>query len=211
MGFYVTVEPGDYLSKIAAEYGFADFHVIWDAPENADLRRRRGSPDILYPGDRIYIPAPDAPPADDGKSVTVATGHPITVVVRRTRPRLRLKMCDALGKPLANAAAEVTVDGETRDLSTDGDGMLDVDLRPDSSEASVVVGQVGYDLRIGGLDPAAETTGLVARLRNLGYLDADSDEPDPEAIAFALALLGADNHLGGADQARGQVEDVYGC
>ena len=32
------VVQGEYLSKIARAYGFTDFHKIWDAPENKDLK-----------------------------------------------------------------------------------------------------------------------------------------------------------------------------
>ncbi|MCC6528535.1 MAG: LysM peptidoglycan-binding domain-containing protein [Polyangiaceae bacterium] len=58
-----TVQPGDYLVQIAAEHG-TTWEAIWSHPANAELRQRRGSPDVLYPGDVLAIeaPAPAAPP-----------------------------------------------------------------------------------------------------------------------------------------------------
>ncbi|MBI4953975.1 MAG: LysM peptidoglycan-binding domain-containing protein [Myxococcales bacterium] len=60
-----TVRPGDYLVKIAAEHG-TTWQAIWDHPSNAELRRRRGSPDILYPGDVLAIETPLEPGAPAG-------------------------------------------------------------------------------------------------------------------------------------------------
>ncbi|MBI4950473.1 MAG: LysM peptidoglycan-binding domain-containing protein [Myxococcales bacterium] len=62
MIFY-TVQPGDYLVKIAAEHG-TTWEAIWSHPANAELRQKRGSPDILYPGDVLAIEAAAPPPAE---------------------------------------------------------------------------------------------------------------------------------------------------
>lgn len=61
------VQSGDWLAKIAQEYG-STVSLIWNHPLNAEHRARRGSPDVLYPGDILYIPSaatalPSVPPA----------------------------------------------------------------------------------------------------------------------------------------------------
>lgn len=57
---------GEWLAKIAYDYG-TTVAAIWNAPENAAHRARRGSPDVLYPGDELFIPGdavdPPKPPA----------------------------------------------------------------------------------------------------------------------------------------------------
>jgi len=53
MGFYLTIEQGDHLPRIADENGFSDWHTIWDDPNNASLRAQRQDPGVLAPGDRL--------------------------------------------------------------------------------------------------------------------------------------------------------------
>jgi hypothetical protein len=58
-----VVKAGDWLARIAEEHG-STVSAIWNHPDNAEHRGRRGSPDVLYPGDVLHIPvaAPVAPP-----------------------------------------------------------------------------------------------------------------------------------------------------
>ena len=42
-----VVRTGDYLVRIASEHG-TTVAAIWHHPDNAALRARRGSPDVLY-------------------------------------------------------------------------------------------------------------------------------------------------------------------
>ena len=53
---YYTVRQGDHLSKIAKDNGFTDYTVIWDHPNNSDLKKQRQNPNILLPGDQVFIP-----------------------------------------------------------------------------------------------------------------------------------------------------------
>jgi hypothetical protein len=51
-----TVVQGEYLSKIARNYGFSDYRTIWEHPKNAALKQARQNPNVLFPGDRLFIP-----------------------------------------------------------------------------------------------------------------------------------------------------------
>ena len=56
----VTAWP-DRLSTvagIAAAAGIADWHKIWDDPENAGLRAHRVVAEHVQPGDAVWVPAP---------------------------------------------------------------------------------------------------------------------------------------------------------
>lgn len=56
----VTAWP-DRLSTIggiAAASGIADWHKIWNDPENAGLRAHRVVPEHVQPGDAVWVPAP---------------------------------------------------------------------------------------------------------------------------------------------------------
>ena len=56
MARYYTVRQGDYLSKISSENGFFDHTIIWNHPNNAELKEKRQNPSVLYPGDQLFIP-----------------------------------------------------------------------------------------------------------------------------------------------------------
>jgi N-acetylmuramoyl-L-alanine amidase len=46
-----TVQPGDYLGKIARDQGYSTWQEIYYAPDNADFRQLRPNPNLIYPGD----------------------------------------------------------------------------------------------------------------------------------------------------------------
>lgn len=62
-----TVKPGDTLSAIARKHGMS-WQDIYNHPDNADFRRKRPNPNLIYPGDVIMIPSsstgstPSTPP-----------------------------------------------------------------------------------------------------------------------------------------------------
>jgi hypothetical protein len=44
------------ISGIAAHYGYGgDWQAVWDDPANTALRDRRGQPDLIQPGDVVYV------------------------------------------------------------------------------------------------------------------------------------------------------------
>jgi hypothetical protein len=55
---YHIVKQGETLSKIAREYGFSDYHVIWQHLDKHVFNPERDdpNPNVLYPGDKLYIP-----------------------------------------------------------------------------------------------------------------------------------------------------------
>src|SRR4249920_494288 len=51
-----TVLQGECLSSIAHDFGFGDWHVIYDHPQNASFKTKRPNPNLIYPGDELFIP-----------------------------------------------------------------------------------------------------------------------------------------------------------
>ena len=56
-----VIRQGDYLAKLAHRFGF-DAGTVWGDPRNSELRSLRGDPNVLHPGDVLWIPEDEDPP-----------------------------------------------------------------------------------------------------------------------------------------------------
>jgi N-acetylmuramoyl-L-alanine amidase len=166
-----TVQQGECLSSIARQYGFKDWKVLYDDPANAELKKRRPNPNVLYPGDLVAIPEP--------KSMTAqrATADWHDFEFEREQARLKVQLMGLDGKALASQEYELTVDGETRSGTTDGSGLVDepVEIGTKAAQLKVTVPagdetrELTWQINIGGLDPVTSTTGMQTRLAHLQY------------------------------------------
>ena len=210
-----TVKLGEYLSAIARHYGFSDYRVIWDHPENAALKSKRKNPSVLYPGDQLHIPVKK-------------TREEIGTTEERHRFRLkgkplmlRLVIRDLGHQPLANTPCELHVGNRTYDLTTDDQGRIGQEIPLDSQEGFVlftdplVPFQRGIPIRIGHLDPVEEVSGQQARLNNLGYDAGPVDGKDGEKFRFALQEFQCDHGLkvdGVCDAGtQAKLKEIHGC
>ncbi len=164
-GDWHVVKQGESVATIA----FATGHLpdaIWSAPENDELRKKRADQAVLMPGDRIFIPEKKQ------KTVSVQTGSAQKFKATVPKPPLKLKL-EVAGKPLANKPYVLTVNGKEQRGTTGGDGGLEEKVPVHASTAQVRVGEgseaLTWIVDLHGLDPVNETSGIQARLRNLGY------------------------------------------
>jgi hypothetical protein len=207
MGTTHKAQAGDHAARIAATHGFGNYETVWNAEANAALREKRPNPNTLLPGDEVAIP--DKAP----KTAKVATGAPAVFKLNARALRLRVKLQDFLGRPLANAGCSVSVDGGPAEpATTDQDGLLDRPLDARAAKVTVAIGDRTIDLFPGFLPPIDERAGVLERLVNLGYLE---DREDEEAVKVALQELQADKGLpisGELDEAtRAALLETYGC
>jgi hypothetical protein len=172
---YHTVEQGEHLSRIAAQYGFLDYHTVWEAGENADLRKLRKDPNVLFPGDRLFIPE------RQDKQAPAPTGQFARFVVPVQKLKLRLVVLGWDKKPIRNVRCVLEIDGQRSELHTDDNGLLEREIATDANAGTLTIQDISFPVRIGNLDPADEISGYRARLANLGYRPGSSDDPaDPE-------------------------------
>jgi N-acetylmuramoyl-L-alanine amidase len=170
MSTYV-VKAGDCLSSLAQRFGLPSWKTIYDHPENADFRELRPNPNLIYPGDRVFIPTPSL------KEEPGTTESRHRYAVRRDRTLLRLRLKDAQGEPMANRAYVLTIGGRDIEGTTAGDGLLEETIPALATDGVLQVAateddpnvRVEWRIGIGQLDPVETLKGVQARLNNLGY------------------------------------------
>jgi Putative peptidoglycan binding domain/LysM domain len=199
-GMY-TVKQGDHLSSIAYQYGFADWKKIWNRPENAELKQKRQNPNVLFPGDQVFIP--DKEGKDLSKPVDNQHAFKIPVVPLM----LRIKLEKSYSKPIANTPCDLFVGTEATKLTSDGSGAIEQKIAKTATNARLIVhdkitvkgNSVPIDLdipiSIGHLDPVEEISGQVARLANLGYYREDPDKFDQDEFASSVEEFQCDQGL----------------
>jgi hypothetical protein len=216
MAGYYTIKQGDHLASIANEFGFSDYRTIWNDPHNGELNKKRQNPNVLFPGDLLYIP--DRKLREETRNTD--TRHKF--VLHRPIVKLRLVLEDLFEQPIANARCDLLVESDILHLTTDDKGQIEQRIRPDAHSALLIIkdAQTPFEdviipVKIGDLDPETEVSGQVARLGNLGYFPGDGT--DQEAFRSAVEEFQCDNHpplevdgkCGKLTQAR--LVKVHGC
>ncbi len=176
MSEYHEVQQGEYLSQIARKYGFASYKTIWEAGENSELKNLRKNPNVLLPGDVLFIPDKEV------KEESRATGSTHKFEVDIQPLKLRVMLTNLKNKPLVGHQCTFIVDSKSVEITTGGDGMLEQPVPLDAANGKVIDrgpadAQVPLQretpIRIGHLDPIDTIPGQQARLNNLGYFAGD--------------------------------------
>ena len=173
-GISYTVIQGDYLSKIARSHGFTNYRSIWNAPENKALKEKRKNPNILYPGDKLFIPDKEI------REESRATEKKHKFELQGDKLMLRIQLLDFKNKPVEGHECTLIVEGNPKEFKTKSDGMLEEEISTDHGTGKVqdrgkpdpkqpFNASLEIPLKIGHLDPADKVSGQIARLNNLGY------------------------------------------
>lgn len=206
-----TVRSGDCIGSIAHEHGL-DWQVVWDHPKNAQLKKKRGNPNIVKEGDVVHLPDPEP------KSVDIPTGSEHRFTVKRKMAKLKLKFVkEPLPKgktdpppprtdrrqavsedpepeppkedePQANVPYVVELGALTIEGETDSDGILECDIPWSARKGKVTLApgtpsETVLALNLGHLDPIDDLSGVKQRLANLTFPCGDGDEETPELTA----------------------------
>jgi len=163
------VKKGECLAKIASDFGFADFRVIYNHPANAEFKKKRPNPFVIKAGDKISIPDKPAP-----KIYLCETGKEHTFIMERPATFLSIYVRDG-HKPLSNKDYILSAHDFRATGQTDANGLVNqpVPARATSAELYFPDSDITFDLRIGDLDPLTEVSGLLQRLENLGFASDD--------------------------------------
>ena len=204
-----TVKQGDHISSIAKQFGFRDFMTVWNDAGNADLRKLRPNPNVLFPGDQVFIP--------DFKLRSEArpTGATHTFVLDARPLEVRIVTHDINDDPVPNSAYKLEVEAAVFKDKTDGDGLAKKTIAADAVNGLFQIIQMEIPVKIGFLDPADQPSGSRARLTNLGYYWGPQDDSDPLALQSAIEEFQCDQTLkvtGKMDQAtQDRLKSVHGC
>jgi hypothetical protein len=160
-----TVKQGDCIESIADAFGLL-WQRIWNDPANAGIRELRQIPNVLLPGDIVYIPELTL------REESCTTDRRHFFVLNRPYCKLVIVLKD-FGKPRADEPYILTVEGCTVTGKTGSDGKLETKIPPGAHNGRLVVGAEGkreqYVLKLGHIDPISEEGGIEKRLTNLGY------------------------------------------
>ena len=205
------VKQGEYLSKIAAQYGFVSYKTIWEDAANAALRaKRKNNPNILFPGDQIVIPDREE------KTESAGTDSLHKFEFRGDRLVLRLRVRDAEDQPIRNTPAVFTVEGDRREMVTNTDGQVERPIPRTADDGSLVVTNIEIPVKIGHLDPVDTISGQQARLNNLGYFAGPLDGSDALARRSAIEEFQCDHPPLRVDgdcgtKTQQKLKEVHGC
>lgn len=177
------VRQGDFLAQIAKDHGFHDAMTIWNAPENARLRQDRRDPNVLTPGDEVFIPD------KVDKTSSVASGRRTTFQLGAASTKLRIRVRTIDNEPLVGAICKLVVDGDAVvDGTKSPDGLIERAMpplnpkgpRPLQGRLDLLDPSFELHLVVAGLNDESDIEGQQARLNNLGYFAGFDKPPEGE-------------------------------
>jgi len=199
MAINYTVKQGDCISSIAFEHGFFA-NTIWDHPNNAQLKEKRQDPNVLMPGDLVFVPDLRL------KELSEPTNQVHKFKCKNTPKILRIQIV-RLGIPVGNMEYKVNIDGLEKEGKTDGEGWLKQPIAPNAKRAKLVLDDDSeYDLKLGYLDPIDETTGIQGRLRSLGYYEGSLNGQFNDETKDALKVFQRSNELEVTGESDGETK-----
>lgn len=166
-----TVQQGECLASIAKQNGFADWRIIYNHARNARFRQLRPNPNIIFPGDTIFIPEKEEKTEDRG------TGTEHVFKLNASKTSVRIRMNDEHGKALEGRKYRLVVEGLEKEGTLGADGLIEEEIPADARSGQLTLWldddmtRPGFiwNLKLGNLDPVESNSGVQARLKNLGY------------------------------------------
>jgi N-acetylmuramoyl-L-alanine amidase len=167
-----TVQQGECISSLAQENGLF-WETIWNHPENTSLKQLRQDPNVLFPGDVVFIPEKTI--KEESRST-----DSIHCFKRKGVPakfKVRLAIND---QPLAGKNCRICIDDRWEEGKTDSNGFVTGTIPPNAQRGKIMVqngnSQLIFEFQFGTVDPIETEEGIRGRLMNMGY-SAQTDLP----------------------------------
>ena len=199
-----TVKQGDCISSIAFKHGFFP-DTIWNDSKNSKLKQDRKDPNVLKPGDEVYIRDKE----EKEESCASEKKHQFKKKGVPAKMKVQLVMED---EPMKNQPFSMIIDDQFwSEGTTNGDGYIETAIPPQVKTGKIIVGppdnQISFTIDFGTLDPLETDEGALKRLKNMGYEIGD----DPRAAIETFQAKEKLNVTGKIDKAtRDRIKEVFG-
>jgi len=198
------VKQGECISSIALKYGlFPD--TIWNDPKNSQLKDLRKDPNVLLPGDVVYVRELEE------KEESFASGQRHRFRRKGVPAEFRVQL-QLDGEPRANLSYKLYIDGAlVKEDTTGSDGKIEASIPPNAKKGEIILtdedgNEESFPFTLGTLDPIDTEDGIKARLLGLGY-DVDDLEAAVSAFQEKEGLTVSGNI---DDDTRSKIKEIYG-
>lgn len=202
MAINYQVKQGDCIFSIAFEQGFfAD--TIWNHPNNAELKAEREDPNVLLPGDSVFVPDKRL------KEVSEPTNQVHKFRCKNTPKVFRIQIV-RLGIPVKDMDYTLDIDGVEKEGKTDGEGWIKPEsIKPNAKVAKLSLADGSkYEFNLGHLDPIDEVAGIQGRLHGLSYYDGAINGKFDDKTKKALEVFQRSNKLEVTGEADDQTKNL---
>jgi hypothetical protein len=159
-----TVQPGDCIGSLAEANGLL-WQTVWDHSENTALKEKRKDPNILFPGDVVFIPEIrlriETKPVDQ-KHKFIRKGIPAKIrlrIMKAPEPSQTAASRGTAGEsgarhfeagdpepeppqadePRSNTPYVLNIDGTLTNGKTDADGYVEIPISPLAREGTLTL------------------------------------------------------------------------
>jgi len=161
-----TVKQGDCISSIAQMHGLF-WYKVWNHPKNANLNERRKDPNVLSPGDVVFVPDQEEKEesgATEQRHRFRKKGVPAKLRLRimeepeREEPRQapaetasatdsrdshtedqEVNQTQREDEPRRNVPYVLNIDGNLIEGTTDEEGMIEINIPPNAQRGRLIV------------------------------------------------------------------------
>ncbi len=195
------VVQGECLISIAQKFGLANWQTIYDASENSAFKTLRKNPNMICPGDELFIPilTGTKQKADLNKKTTFvlkkAKGYfSICLIDRKSNPLPDVPYELSFYKSENNKTAEPIL--KIENSKSDSDGYVEhklpkgakfaqLEYAPYASRPSL---KIKMGLKVGELDDLSTDLGMRSRLNQFGYYSGEGKMDDKSRDLFQAQL-----------------------